>query len=340
MPATAPFAVTAGAPPVRSISTDGVRGSERREFWKASTASICGAHEVEILGNQPISAGLEHAEISDLVFSRLKCRTPHRVLRTKLSVRKDDRYFVKAVLLTAGNCVLEQHGSTTCLQAGEWSVYDNAQPYRMTIPNRAEMFLVLMPRERFVIRNFDQLVARRFSGRRGLGKLIWSLVSDTFDQIPELLNRSSEDVAEIVIQMASLALNDYSGERSCMDSKAALRERVKLYIKGHLADTQLSITRLAAVAGCTKRYLHMIFQPEEVSISDYILKLRLERCRQDLLNPVCSHRSITDIAYSWGFNSSNHFSRCYKQAFGTPPRDSRMAFGPWTAGISNKRPNL
>jgi len=126
-------------------------------------------------------------------------------------------------------------------------------------------------------------------------------------------------------------LSDVSHERGSVDSKAALRDRVKLYIASHLGDPELSIAKLASLTGCTKRYLHMAFRPEEISISDYILKQRVERCREDLLNPAFAHKSITDIAYSWGFNNSNHFSRCFKQAFGISPRGSRSEFAPWLA---------
>jgi AraC-like DNA-binding protein len=333
MPASAIAVANAATSPFKRVSTEGIKVSERREFWQAHTASICGKHEVETLGNQPFSAGFEHAEVSNLVLSRISHSTPHRVLRTNFLARRDHRYFVKAVLLTAGSCVLEQNGRTTCLRAGEWSIYDNARPYRMTILGGADMSLLLIPRDKFVARNFDlqNLVVRRFPARRGLGKLIWNLISDTFDQSPQILNATSHDVAEIIIQMTRLALSDLCHERGSRDSKAALRDRLKLYIASHLGDPELSLAKLASSTGCTKRYLHMAFQPEKISISDYILKQRVERCRDDLLNPDFAHRSITEIAYSWGFNNSNHFSRCFKQAFGLSPRVSRSEFAPWLA---------
>lgn len=331
MPASATLAVDSAPHPVRCVSTDGIKLSERRDFWQSSTRSVCGSHDVDLLSNSPFHASMKVAQLSDLTISRLDCKTAHRVRRTSPLARRDDRHFVKATLLTRGSCILEQNGRTTCLRAGEWSIYDNAQPYQMTIPSHVQMFLLLVPRDRFVAREFDlqDLVVRRLSGRRGLGKIIWSLISDTFNQIPQILDATCHDVADIVIQLARLALTDCSGDRLALDSKAALRNRVKLHIEGHLADPEFSITKLAHVTGCTKRYLHMIFQPEGISISDYILKQRLERCRKDLLNPACAHRSITDIAYSWGFNSSNHFSRCFKEAFGASPRHLRAEFAPW-----------
>ena len=331
MQASHRIVVDATIAPLKCVSTEGVRISERRDFWRASVAPVFGALEVEFPGREIFNASFEYTTVADLVFSRLRSPAPHRVVRVGASAGEDSFSFVKAVLLTSGRSILEQNGRTTPLRAGEWSIYDTAQPYSMTIPDRAEMLFLLMPREKLMTRSLDlqNLVARRFSGRRGVGKLIWGLISNTFDQIPAIRNRSGHEVADIVVQMTRLALVDFSGDRGATDSREALRNRVKLYIASHLGDPDLSITKLASVTGCTKRYLHMTFQQEEVSISDYILKLRLERCREDLLNPTCAHKSITDIAYDWGFNNSNHFSRCFKEAFGTSPRNSRAECAAW-----------
>lgn len=43
----------------------------------------------------------------------------------------------------------------------------------------------------------------------------------------------------------------------------------------------------------------------------------------------CAHRSIMEIAYSWGFNNPNHFSRCFKRQFGVAPRELRNNLRMW-----------
>ena len=81
--------------------------------------------------------------------------------------------------------------------------------------------------------------------------------------------------------------------------------------------------QIAATLNCSKRYLHKVFEVEGVSISDYIWRLRLDHCREDLVNSACHAKSITDIAFSWGFNSSAHFSTAFKDRFGFSPRYCR-----------------
>jgi len=316
-----------------SISTDGIKASERREFWQARTGPLFGSYQLEVQGAQDFNASFEYTSVADLILCRLSADVPHRVTRTGASVRRDDRGYVKAVMQTRGCSVLEQNGRTTLLRPTEWTIYDTAKPHSITIPERAVMFMLMIPRQKFVTRNIDlqDIAGRRFSGRQGVGKLMWKLIPEAFEQIPAIRKRSSYDVADMLAQMIRLAILDSFDECVPADSKDALRERVKLYIESHLRDADLSISKLARVAHCTKRYLHMAFQPEQSSISEFILRLRLERCLEDLRNPACAHRSITDIAYSWGFNNSNHFSRCFKQVYGISPRDSRLEFGPLLA---------
>jgi AraC-like DNA-binding protein len=338
MPTSSQAALSAGISPLKSMSTADVKPSERREFWQTNAGVLCGGFHLELHGGEAFNADINYANVADLVFCRLSSSVRHRVVHTAPFVRRDDRDLVKAMFQTEGSSFVEQDGHTALLKPGDWTIYETRKPSSVVFPGRGGMFFLVIPREKILARNFDlgNLVAHRFSGNRGLGKLIWSLLSATFDQIPEMPDRSGQDVADIVVQMLRLALLESADEHPWVDSKEAIRERVKRYISSHLRDPDLSIMKLAGTTRCTKRYLHMAFHSENVSISDYILKLRLKRCREDLLNPAFVHRSITDIAYSWGFNSSNHFSRCFKGEFGVSPRSLRTEFAPWPSESAEK----
>src|SRR5690348_9751991 len=195
------------APALRCVSTDGVKESDRCEFWRASTVPVFGPLKVELLEDRVFEGSFQFTTVSDLIFSRIASRTPHRVVLSGASALRSHG-FVKAVLHTRGRSILEQNGRTAILRPGEWSVYDTAAPYSITLPDHSEMLVVLIPRERLLARSLDldHLVARRFSGRRGLGRLVCSLISNTFDEISQIGRRSNHDVANIVVQMARLAL--------------------------------------------------------------------------------------------------------------------------------------
>jgi len=79
----------------------------------------------------------------------------------------------------------------------------------------------------------------------------------------------------------------------------------------------LCIDQISVSLGCTKRYLHMLFSERGMTVSDYIWRARLQHCRQEL--EAHGGKTITDVAFSWGFSSSSHFSRVFRKCFGVSP---------------------
>jgi len=102
-------------------------------------------------------------------------------------------------------------------------------------------------------------------------------------------------------------------------SAEQVRRQVKAYIDAHLRDPELAIDDIAAALGLSKRYLHMCFTAEGASIADYLWQARLEQSRRELERDAGSGRTVTDVAFACGFNSSSHFSRLFKRRFGQSP---------------------
>ncbi|MDX1655879.1 MAG: GlxA family transcriptional regulator, partial [Candidatus Competibacteraceae bacterium] len=78
---------------------------------------------------------------------------------------------------------------------------------------------------------------------------------------------------------------------------------------------------LAHHVGLSRRQLERLFQKYLSTVpTRYYLELRLARARQLLLQ---TNMSIVDVAFACGFVSAPHFSKCYRDFFGIPPRDAR-----------------
>ncbi len=99
----------------------------------------------------------------------------------------------------------------------------------------------------------------------------------------------------------------------------------RAYIERHIADADLRGLDRAS-CGVSVRSLHRAFNADLAgSVSNYISRHRLAHCAVSLGDPGQAHRSIIDICFSWGFNSTSHFSRLFKEQFGTTPREYRTA---------------
>jgi transcriptional regulator GlxA family with amidase domain len=83
----------------------------------------------------------------------------------------------------------------------------------------------------------------------------------------------------------------------------------------------ISLDELSGYVGISRRQLERLFQKHLSCVpTRYYLNLRLNRARLLLLQ---TSKSIVDIALACGFISAPHFSKCYRDMFGIPPRDER-----------------
>ena len=83
----------------------------------------------------------------------------------------------------------------------------------------------------------------------------------------------------------------------------------------------MSLDELSRHIGLSRRQLERLFQKHVRCVpTRYYLELRLARARQLLLQTT---RPIVDIAFACGFVSAPHFSKCYRDRYGVPPREER-----------------
>jgi len=102
----------------------------------------------------------------------------------------------------------------------------------------------------------------------------------------------------------------------------------------------MTLDELSHHVGLSRRQLERLYQRYLHCVpTRYYLELRLERARQLLLQ---TSMPIVDIALACGFISAPHFSKCYRDTFGLPPRDERRraAGQVGTGKVKPKKTNL
>ena len=122
-----------------------------------------------------------------------------------------------------------------------------------------------------------------------------------------------------------LALLEQAGIEKPLSQRWVMRERIKEFVERRLADPGLDAETIARALNCSRRTLHYAFEREEISLHQYIWGLRLGAARRDLESGRCRERSITDVAFAWGFSSPAHFSRAFRARYGASPSQ-------WVAG--------
>jgi AraC family transcriptional activator of tynA and feaB len=311
---------------LRIVSTDVVPARERFSFWSDTiqTWEQFARSRFALPHGRAFQGSLEYGNLGNLQLCRLKVGA-HSVDRPQQKAWEKYSRNLAVVFQVKGRSYFEEDGTRISLSPGEWSISGmRSWSTLVFVPDRVEQLLLMLPDAHLQgIQIQENLRARSFSSRKGLGKLIYQLLNTTLVELPNLSEPSKRSVAATIRELLNYSLLEYAGDHPSVSFKEALYSRACAYVMQNVRDPALNIQQIAGALRCSKRYLHMVFANKGTSIGDLIWKARLEGSRSDLQNPVLSGRSITDVAFSWGFNNYTHFSRKFKDEFDMSPRSAR-----------------
>ncbi|MGE5721278.1 MAG: helix-turn-helix domain-containing protein [Sphingomonadales bacterium] len=111
-----------------------------------------------------------------------------------------------------------------------------------------------------------------------------------------------------------------NADRGSCDDKLRLIQR---FVLANIHCPELSVKVIGEHFGVTSRYVHMLFARDSDTPSAFIRRQRLERCKAELEDVTMRSRSISDVAFGWGFNDLSHFCRTFRENCGVSARAYR-----------------
>jgi AraC-like DNA-binding protein len=102
----------------------------------------------------------------------------------------------------------------------------------------------------------------------------------------------------------------------------ALKKDVERFLFHH----DLCAEFLALRNAVTPRHVHRLFEAEGASLSQYVLERRLLEGYRLLAQREARGRTVTEIAFSLGFNDLSYFNRTFARRFNAQPREVRRLF--------------
>ena len=163
---------------------------------------------------------------------------------------------------------------------------------------------------------------RVFTSKSGIGACVASLIDAIFNSQADL---SSSDCAALQVSLAEAIVQLGTSATGSMADAARvdLFNNLKSIATAALDDPELTPAKVAAKAGVSVRTLHRVFQASGETFWSWIRDRRLERCYAELTAPTLSKRSITEVAFRWGFNELTTFDRNFRKRYGASPRNVR-----------------
>ena len=314
-------------PDARVLSTKTVPPSERTAYWLDMICAMYVKLDCDQPNNQPLYGDIAFNRLGAIDLTHLRSNVP-RVARTESQIRLGGEDCLLVQVQRQGSCLVRQDGRSAVVDPGDFVLYDSIRPYELLFDNGGhDVFVMRLPRAQLKVHvsNLEELTATTVTGQEAAGHLLILMVETLHGDVGRLLPSSALGVSEAITSMVAAGLRGLPNANVVKASnlRAYHLSRIKAYVQDHLRDPELSVHSIALALQMSPDHLSRLFRAEPVPLSRWIWKQRLDACRRELADPRWRGHSISDIAFSWGFNTAAHFSHSFREEYGAPPREWR-----------------
>jgi AraC-like DNA-binding protein len=303
------------------VSTRGMPERERVPYWR----EVFGRHVIRVDFTPQSDAPFE-AEASLWAAPGLRAHWcvyggPAHLRRTRELISQTDES-VALLIDRKGSLRWSQRGAETQLVRSSAVLILQAEPAEMTFPS-ADYMAIVAPL-RAIAPLTKGVEDRRYipAGTEALKLLPAYLRMLRGLSDPEVIERSVTYVYDLMA-LALGATRDAAAVANGRGMRAARLRAVKDDIAANLTTPALSIAEVALRQRVTPRYIHMLFDGEGTTFSQFVLGERLAHARRMLLDPRHANQSIGAIAFASGFGDLSHFNHAFRRRYGATPSEVR-----------------
>jgi AraC family transcriptional regulator, positive regulator of tynA and feaB len=339
-----------------TFSTELLPAADRIDAWEWNARRVCGdcrfhfpsrrRFHGSMASKNLVGVGLSLFSSSSLSFQKFPTPSAH-----------SENRFCTVITQLAGTRWYSQNGAVVVLKPGDSTLIDSEVPWSSDCLGDCVRLYVRVPRwlmeDRLCVAVLP--AAQRISAATAPGGALFRLANSLYREADGLNHEEAVAMLEAYFSALAGCLGVPRTDPWTSGNGDQILARIETFIEGHLAESTLGPVEVAAAVGISVRHAHRLFAKKGCTIGDWIRQRRLERCRADLSAPRLRERTITDIAFGWGFSESAHFSRSFKQQFGICPRtfrtqvwddswkkrasDQNVQTFPGAAGSRQSRPN-
>jgi len=314
-----------GTPPVFQFSTNSFPKHNRLSSWR------------EVVGRAIINLDIETPHADDFHCHATICQLPGLGIayvdtvamhmdHSRELIRDDDLSFMAAPTCQWTG---SQAGRDPVCKPGEGMLMNNAEAGSITLASDARFTSFRVPLRAIEPLVFDvrAAVARPIPAHNPALKLLVNYLEsarDTQALVTPALQQLAVTHVYDILAMAIGATRDAGEIAKGRGMRAARLHAVKTFVSRNFGRHDLSVAAVALHLGVTPRYVHMLFENENESFSEFLLSRRLTSASEALADPQLARRSISAIAFDSGFSDLSSFNRAFRRRFGGTPSEARL----------------
>ena len=304
-----------------AFSTDHLEPRDRIPYWVDAASKAFYTHSFAAEPTD-FAGRLSTGSLDDLTLTIVDCG-PCTVTRTRRDTVRDDLDHLMFCIRLEGRSLFTQSERRVVMEPGTLVFHDAAQPLKIEFLDQTKSIIVSIPRHVLRARISDGDFERVISSDAPAAGLTVAFVRALVERADQMDASLHRQMAAQVVDLVSLAVRSETAPGPLTTARATALRRLKSEIDKRLSDPGLNPGVAAAAAGMSVRYANMLLAGEGHSLERYIQHCRLDRCRKALEDPLQARRTISEIAFAWGFSDHAHFTRRFRAAFAMTPGDCR-----------------
>lgn len=216
------------------------------------------------------------------------------------------------------------------LKPGDYVICENRQPYWLAFDEPILLASIPLSMHDFRSQNLapSRLSFVKPSTTNPIRPIVFDYLRSLRNADIDQLSLSARDsLAHVLLELTVLSIDQETQKQvtsAPTRSNMLLFKRATELIAQQYHDETLTGARLAKRLGVSLRNLQIAFSASGFTISNYILKHRLNVARRLLLASSTNKLQVSEVAFAVGFRSHSSFSRAYKAEFSQTPNESKL----------------
>ena len=312
----------------------------RKDEWVALLSSGYARLHADPAADMPFHGELQIALLDEIAVGTIS-GTVKTFSRTAPDIAAENTDNV-VLFWNAGACPIriEQGGRSVELAEGSSVLIEQCEPSWVKVAAETCNLLALQAPRRRVRSRFPGLDDRfmtPMSGRSATMLLMRAYANVLLEQSPAgnaLLARfAPEHIIDLIAAAVDTTRTDDGKDKGGIGAEIAQRRgivaarlhAIKMDIREHLGNSDLSISLMAARHGISPRYIRTLFESDHTTFTDFVLNQRLEHVHRRLVDPRFASHMISTIAFEAGFGDLSYFNHAFRRRYGATPSEIRAA---------------